>query len=76
MNLSIGVRIQSSDCHNFSKLGVFGTLLSPRKEQDEIVNYLDVKCTEIDRIISPKEQFLYKLENYQSSLCHVNEEVR
>ena len=54
MNLSIGVRIQSSDCHNFSKLGVFGTLLSPLEEQDEIVNYLDIKCAEIDRIIPQK----------------------
>lgn len=68
MDLSIRIRIRSSDCHNFSKLGVFGALLSLREEQDKTVNCLDAKCAEIDRIISPKEQFLYELENYQSFL--------
>ena len=70
MNLSNGVRIRSSDYRNFSKLGVFGALLPPREEQDEIVNYLDAKCAEIDRIISPKEQFLSELKNYKRSLIY------
>ena len=68
MDLFISALIRSSDCHNFSMLGVFGALVSPLEEQDKIVKYLDTKCAEVDRIISPKEQFLYELENYQSFL--------
>jgi type I restriction enzyme S subunit len=70
MDLSNGVRIRSSDYRNFAKLGVFGALLPPREEQDEIVGYLDRKCEEIDRLITQKEQFLTELENYKKSLIY------
>lgn len=70
MDLSNGVRIRSSDYRNFAKLGVFGALLPPREEQDEIVAYLDQKCEEIDRLIAQKERFLSELENYKKSLIY------
>ena len=43
MDLSNGVRIRSSDFRNFAKLGVFGILVPPIEEQNEIANYLDRK---------------------------------
>ena len=70
MDLSNGVRIRSSDYRNFARLGVFGALLPPREEQDEIVAYLDQKCEEIDRLIAQKELFLSELENYKKSLIY------
>ena len=39
-------------------------------EQKEIVNYLDAKCAEIDRLIAKKEQLVKELENYKKSLIY------
>ena len=37
-------------------------------EQQEIAAYLDQKCTEIDAIITKKQQFITEMENYKKSL--------
>ena len=39
-------------------------------EQKEIVNYLDAKCAEIDRLIAKKEQLVKELESYKKSLIY------
>jgi type I restriction enzyme S subunit len=39
-------------------------------EQKEISDYLDQKCSEIDILISKKEQFLAELEDYKKSLIY------
>ena len=39
-------------------------------EQQEIVNYLDAKCAEIDRLIAKKEQLVKELESYKKSLIY------
>lgn len=39
-------------------------------EQQEICNYLEKKCSEIDTLISKKEQFITKLESYKKSLIY------
>lgn len=70
MDLSNGVRIRSSDFRNFAKLGVFGMLVPPIDEQNEIVEYLDKMCTEIDKLIVKKEHYLVELENYKKSLIY------
>ena len=41
-----------------------------KKEQTEIVNYLDSKCSEIDSIIESKQQQLETLEQYKKSLIY------
>lgn len=46
------------------------TCLAPFKEQQEIVEYLDSKCSEIDRLISAKTQLLTELESYKKSLIY------
>ena len=41
-----------------------------KKEQEEIANYLDEKCTEIDNLISAKEQLIADMESYKKSLIY------
>ena len=40
------------------------------QEQEEIAAYLDIKCTEIDRLIAKKEQLVKELESYKKSLIY------
>lgn len=39
-------------------------------EQQEIANYLDEKCTEIDKLIAKKEQLLTEMENYKKAVIY------
>ncbi|WP_086282600.1 restriction endonuclease subunit S [Campylobacter devanensis] len=39
-------------------------------EQQEIVSYLDDKCSEIDKLITKKEQLIAELETYKKSLIY------
>lgn len=45
-------------------------ILPPLKEQEEIANYLDQKCSAIDELIAKKEQYLSEIENYRKSLIY------
>lgn len=40
------------------------------KEQQEIVSYLDEKCTKIDKLITKKEKLIEELETYKKSLIY------
>ena len=40
------------------------------QEQEEIADYLDAKCAEIDRLIVKKEQLVKELEGYKKSLIY------
>lgn len=40
------------------------------QEQEEIADYLDAKCAEIDKLIAKKEQLVKELENYKKSLIY------
>ena len=65
-NMGNGVR-QGLNYNEFSKL----LLVSPPKnEQDDIVNYLDSKCSEIDAIIQTKKEQLDVLTEYKKSLIY------
>lgn len=44
--------------------------IPPLSEQQQIVDYLDIKCAEIDKIISSKEEQLNTLEEYKKSLIY------
>ena len=70
MDLSNGVRIRSSDFRNFAKLGVFGAVMPPLKEQDEIVDYIDEIVIQMDHLIQKKENLLTEIENYKKSLIY------
>lgn len=45
-------------------------LIPPKNEQDDIVNYLDSKCSEIDTIIQTKKEQLDVLAEYKKSLIY------
>lgn len=42
----------------------------PQIEQQEIVAYLDDKCSEIDKLIAKKEQLIEELETYKKSFIY------
>lgn len=42
----------------------------PIKEQKEISQYLDIKCSEIDKLIANKEELIENLEQYKKSLIY------
>lgn len=44
--------------------------LSSLSEQQEIADYLDKKCSEIDQLISIKQQKIVELKNYKKSLIY------
>ena len=45
-------------------------LLPPIAEQKEIANFLDKKCSEIDKLVVKKEELLADLESYKKSLIY------
>lgn len=67
--LSTGMRVGQWDL-GFNDFKNIPFLLPPRGEQQEIVNYLDRKCSAIDELITKKEQYLSEIENYKKSLIY------
>ena len=65
-NMGSGVR-QGLNFPEFSKLMLFEPSL---EEQNVIVNFLDDKCAEIDKIIADKNKQLAALEEYKKSLIY------
>ena len=57
-------RLQTSSFNNFK------VPAPPKAEQDEIANFLDSKCTEIDTLIADKKRQLDILADYQKSLIY------
>lgn len=45
-------------------------LLPPIEEQKQIADYLDKKCSSIDKLISNKEKLIEKLKEYKKSLIY------
>lgn len=52
---------------NFAKVRLYTV---PMDEQTEIADFLDRKCSEIDTLISKKEQLITELEAYKKSLIY------
>ncbi len=52
------------------KLGAMPYLVLSEKEQKEIADYLDARCSEIDALVAKKERFVAELENYKKSLIY------
>ncbi len=62
-----GIKVYSVTQNMLKKIDV---ILPPKKEQEEIGNYLDSKCSYIDRLISIKESKIEKLNTYKKSLIY------
>lgn len=55
---------------NWDGLKKLSFIIPSLEEQNEIVNYLDKKCSAIDELIAKKEQYLSEIENYKRSLIY------
>ena len=55
---------------NQDELGNTWFAIPPIEEQEEIVDYLNSKCREIDQLIIAKQQFLLELEGYKKSVIY------
>ena len=53
-----------------STLGLFNCYFPTKSEQKDIVDYLNVKCTEIDNLISIKQQKIEHLKEYKKSIIY------
>ena len=51
-------------------VGNYYITLPSSAEQEEIADYLDAKCAEIDGLIAKKEQLVKELESYKKSLIY------
>ena len=67
--LSSGLRIGQWDL-SFEDFCQLPFLLPPLSEQQQIADYLDQKCSEIDALITKKEQLVVELESYKKSLIY------
>lgn len=67
--LSGGLRIGQWDLA-FDDFCQIKFLIPSLEEQQEIADYLDKKCSQIDTLISQKEQFITELEKYKQSLIY------
>ena len=50
-----------------SKLFMFNVLITKKEEQQNIVEYLDKKCTSMDSIIDKEQKLIEKLKEYKQS---------
>ena len=69
LRLSTGMRIGQWDL-GFDDFKNIPFLIPPYDEQIEIVNVIDRKCAEIDRLITAKQQLLTELESYKKSVIY------
>lgn len=55
---------------NWDELKHLSLVLPEHEEQQQIADYLDKKCSEIDGLIEKKQQFLTELATYKKSLIY------
>ena len=67
--LATGIRVRSCDLR-WNKIAELYYLIPPLKEQNKIVEYLDVKCAEIDSIIETKKEQLTVLDGYKKAIIY------
>lgn len=67
--LSTGIRVRSCDLR-WNKLSVLPFVVPPHKEQEEIIEYLNNKCNQIDKLIEIKQSKIAKLNEYKKSLIY------
>lgn len=67
--LATGIRVRSCDT-NWNKLKNLPYIIPSHSEQQEIVDYIDRRCSEIDELIAKKTTLLSELESYKKSLIY------
>ena len=64
--MATGIRVRSCDLR-WNKLANFEYLVPPIGEQEKIVTFLDIKCSEIDALIADIQVQIETLEQYKRS---------
>ena len=67
LSLSTGIRVRTCDT-NWKKLRDIEYIIPPTEEQKVIAKHLDIKCSEIDTLISEIQQQIDTLEQYKRSV--------
>lgn len=67
--LSTGIRVRTCDT-NWGKLRELLYVLPPKKEQDDIVRFIDDRLTATDEIIAQKQEQLAVLADYKKSMIY------
>ncbi len=62
--------VRDGQAMRYSNFAQVRLIRVPIAEQKSIAEYLDCKCSQIDMIISQKEQFITELEKYKQSLIY------
>ena len=52
------------------RYNILHVVLGSIEEQQEIVNYLEIKCAEIDKLITDKTHLLEEMESYKKSVIY------
>lgn len=68
--IAIGGKTGTITNLHLDKIREFKIPLPNKDEQQQIVNYLDKKCSAIDKLISSKEKLIEKLTEYKKSLIY------
>lgn len=69
--ISNGVRGNTSDFRSWDKVkGIYICLPATKKEENEICDYLDAQCENIDMIIADKKSQIETLDGYKKSLIY------
>lgn len=68
--ISDGIRGNTSDFRSWEKVKKIYIALPLLSEQNEIADYLDKKCAEIEAIIADKQFQLETIEKYKKSLIY------
>ena len=69
ISLSTGIRIRTCDT-NWNKIKNILFAIPPIEEQNQIVEYLDKKIAEIDRLIEIKNELIQNLEKYKKTVIY------
>lgn len=67
--LATGIRVRSCDT-NWNKLKELPYLIPSIEEQKEISDFIDIRLSELDNIITKKTSLLTELETYKKSLIY------
>lgn len=67
---SNGVRQNTSDFRSWSKAGEIPIILPLREKQHAVADYLDAKCSEIDRAIEAAEKSIEEYMAYKDSIVN------
>ena len=67
--LSTGIRVRSCDLR-WNKISSLPMIVPSITEQQQIADYIDKKCEQIDRLIKIKQQKIGKLQQYKKSVIY------